>query len=59
MVRSLLGGRTWDVEQVARMFKGARRDHVEGVLETLAALGLAVAFEAPEGRRWRGVERAG
>jgi hypothetical protein len=57
-IRSLLGGRTWDVEQVARMFKGARRDHVEGVLETLAALGLAVVFDTSEGRRWRGVERA-
>lgn len=56
-VRSLLGERTWDVEQVARTFKGARRKDVEGVLDSLAALGLAVAFDIPEGRRWRGVER--
>jgi hypothetical protein len=56
-IRSLLGGRTWDVEQVARTFKGARRKEVESVLDSLAALGLAVAFDAPEGRRWRGVER--
>lgn len=56
-IRSLLGGKTWDVEQMAQTFKGARRKEVEGVLDSLAALGLAVAFETPEGRRWRGVER--
>jgi hypothetical protein len=58
-VRSLLGSQTWDAEQMARMFKGARRDQVEGALDTLAALGLAMAFDTPEGRRWRGMERAG
>jgi hypothetical protein len=50
----LLGGRPWSVEQVAELFKGARRAAVEGVLDSLAALGIAVAYDTPEGRRWRG-----
>jgi hypothetical protein len=53
----LLAGHAWGVEQVAKMFKGARRREVEGVLESLAALGLAVTYDTPEGRRWRGIER--
>jgi hypothetical protein len=53
----LLAGHAWGVEQVAKTFKGARRREVEGVLESLAALGLAVTYDTPEGRRWRGIER--
>ncbi|MEA2604429.1 MAG: hypothetical protein QOF89_5421 [Acidobacteriota bacterium] len=53
----LLVGRAWGVEQVAKVFKGARRREVEGVLESLAALGLAVTYDTPQGRRWRGIER--
>jgi hypothetical protein len=53
----LLAGKAWGVEQVARTFKSARRREVEGVLESLAALGLAVTYDTPEGRRWTGIER--
>jgi hypothetical protein len=40
------------VEQVARRFKGARRSDVEAILESLSALGIAVALDAGKGRRW-------
>ena len=53
----LLGGRAWSIEQVAKSFKGAKRRDVEGVLDSLAALGIAVTYETPQGKRWRGVER--
>lgn len=57
-VRDLLsGGSAWGVEHVARSFKGARRREVESVLDSLFALGIAVAYETPEGKRWRGLER--
>jgi len=53
----LLGGRAWSVEQVARSFKGAKRRDVEGVLDSLTALGIAVSYETSQGKRWRGIER--
>jgi hypothetical protein len=53
----LLESRAWGVEQMAKAFKGARRREVESVLESLTALGLAVTYDLPEGKRWRGVER--
>jgi hypothetical protein len=40
------------VEQVSRRFKGARRSDVEAILESLSALGIAVALDAGKGRRW-------
>lgn len=55
-VRALLGGHTWDVELMAKAFKGAKRKEVQSVLDSLAALGLAVAYDTPQGRRWRGLE---
>jgi hypothetical protein len=60
VVRDLVGRSTsaWTVEQVAAGYKGARRNDVEDVLDSLAAVGLVVAYETADGRRWRGVGRA-
>lgn len=38
---------------MASSFKKAPRKQVETTLETLAALGLAVGYDTPEGRRFR------
>ena len=38
---------------VARGFKGAKEKDVEEVLDGLAALGLLVSYELPEGKRYR------
>lgn len=59
-VRDLLTGNgraqtSWSVETTARAFKGSRRKEVESVLDSLAALGLVIAFDTPEGKRWRAV----
>ncbi len=43
----------WSAADVARAFKGAKAEDTEEVLEGLAALGLLVEYQAPEGRRWR------
>jgi len=43
----------WSVENVASGFKGAKRKDAEDVLDALAALGLLVSYELPEGKRWR------
>jgi hypothetical protein len=45
--------RAWDVDSVAKSFKRARKSDVEAVLESLAALGLLLAYDLPDGRRWR------
>lgn len=42
-----------DAATLARTFKGAKAQDVEDVLESLAALGLLVYYELPEGKRWR------
>lgn len=54
-VRTLLaqGAASWSAPEVARNFKGAKRAEAEEVLQALAALGLAVSFEAAGARRWR------
>ncbi len=46
------------VEDVARGFKGARRADVAAILESLAALGIAVSLDAGKGRRWQRVRVA-
>lgn len=46
-------GSTWSVEEVAGSFKGAKRKEVEAVLESLAALGLLLAYKTAKGRRWK------
>ena len=38
---------------VARAFKGAKEKDAEDVLDGLAALGLLVSYELPEGKRYR------
>ncbi|MDP2314346.1 MAG: class I SAM-dependent DNA methyltransferase [Pseudomonadota bacterium] len=51
-------GEALGVEQVARRFKGARRADVEAILDSLSALGIAVALDAGKGRRWVRVRAA-
>jgi len=43
----------WSVEQVAGAFKGANRDDVEEVLDSLAALGILAGYESDGARRWK------
>ena len=45
------------VEDVAGGFKGARRTDVEAILDSLAALGMVVAMDTTQGRRWRSAAR--
>jgi DNA-binding FrmR family transcriptional regulator len=40
-------------DHVAHAFKGAKKKELAGVLDSLAALGLVLAYDAPDGRRWR------
>ena len=47
------GSEEWSAEQVAAAFKGGKRKDAEDLLDGLAALGLLVTYELPEGRRWR------
>jgi len=42
-----------DLETIAAQFKRAQRKDVASVLDALAALGLAVAYDLPKGRVWR------
>jgi hypothetical protein len=60
LVRSLVtqGDVSWSAEEAASQFKGARRDTVESVLDSLAALGLLVAYDANGTRRWKIPARA-
>ena len=59
-VRNLAGtgASSWSVEEVASQFKGARRNAVAEVLESLAALGFLVSYEADGTRRWKAPDRA-
>jgi hypothetical protein len=43
-----------DAETVTRRLPGARRKDVEAILESLCSLGLILAFDTADGRRWRG-----
>jgi hypothetical protein len=54
-VRDLLAasGQPWDLEAVTAAFAGAKRKDVEAVLDTLASLGLILAYATDSGRRWR------
>lgn len=45
--------RLWSVDSAARLFTKARKKQLESVLDSLAALGLLVSFDTPQGRRWR------
>ncbi len=60
LVRNLVtqGDASWSVEEVASQFKGARRETVESLLDSLAALGLLVAYGANGTRRWKVPARA-
>lgn len=46
-------GEEWSSADVAKSFKGAKAEDVAELLEGLAALGVLVAFDLPEGPRWR------
>lgn len=55
-VRDLIastGGSSWTTDQVATAFKGAGPKSVEPVLESLAALGLIVAYDAKGSAVWK------
>jgi hypothetical protein len=54
-VRDLVLGSNgaWTAEAVARSFKRARAPSVETVLDSLAAVGLVVAFEVEGVRHWK------
>jgi hypothetical protein len=43
----------WSAAETARAFRGARTKDVEPVLDSLAAVGLLVAFDTAHGRRWQ------
>ena len=43
----------YSAEAVVKMFKGAKLDSIVDLLDGLAALGVVVTYELPEGRRWR------
>ncbi|MCP4678313.1 MAG: class I SAM-dependent DNA methyltransferase [Deltaproteobacteria bacterium] len=56
-IRDLIqsGGAAWTAETVARSFKYGQTKSVEPVLESLAAVGVLVGYDGPEGRRWKRV----
>ncbi|MFZ2489987.1 MAG: DNA methyltransferase [Thermoanaerobaculia bacterium] len=39
--------------EIASSFKGAKKPEIAAVLEALAALGILLSFDTPDGRRWR------
>jgi hypothetical protein len=43
----------WSAADVAASLRGANEGEAVDVLDSLAALGLLVTYELPEGRRWR------
>jgi hypothetical protein len=45
--------KSWTAEQVARAFRGSRRNDVASVLDALSSLGILLAFDTPRGRHWR------
>jgi hypothetical protein len=58
-VRTLVAsGGDWGVEQVAKAFTRAQRADVDSILDSLAALGLVIAFEAKGKKRFRWAGRA-
>lgn len=60
LVRGLIarGEASWSVEEIASQFKGGRREAVASILDSLAALGLLVAYGSGESRRWKVPARA-
>ena len=55
LFRGISGALQFD--EVTRAFKGAKKREVEGVLDSLADLGLLTAFGADAARRWRAEQR--
>lgn len=58
-VRDLVAKTTssWTAKQVAAHYKGAKREDVEDILDSLAALGILIAYDERDGRRWQGIGR--
>lgn len=54
----LRGASAWSAKAVAQAFKGASAKGVEPVLESLAALGLVVGYEAGGVRKWKAARAA-
>ena len=55
----MLGGKgAWSLAQLVGAFSGAKRDEVEVPIESLAALGIVVAYGEEEARRYRMAGRA-
>lgn len=59
-VRDIVTAWSGDVTaaDIARSFKGTRKKDLTSVLDSLAALGLVIAFDTPDGRRWRRPDRS-
>jgi hypothetical protein len=53
LVTTTASAKSWTAQTAAGVFRGARRKDVEPILDSLAALGLLIAFDAPDGRHWR------
>jgi hypothetical protein len=53
LVTTTAPAKSWTAQTAAGAFRGARRKDVEPILDSLAALGLLIAFDAPDGRHWR------
>ena len=55
LVRDVIAPSTndWSAAELAKRFRGAKVLEVIEVMDSLAALGLCVAYEDAEGRRWR------
>lgn len=53
LVTVTVPAKSWTAQTAAGAFRGARRKDVEPILDSLAALGLLIAFDAPDGRHWR------
>ena len=55
----MLGGKgAWSLAQLANALGGAKREEVETAIESLAALGILVAYGEDEARRYRMAGRA-
>lgn len=48
----------FSVRELSASFKGAKAKEVEVVLDSVAALGIAIGYEKNGERRWRGAGRA-
>jgi hypothetical protein len=59
-VRALVAepGKVFSLANVAAGFKGAKKKDVEGILDSIAGLGLLTVFQTAAGKRWRAAGKA-